>query len=124
MWVDKHWTSLCCVSPLQIDVPSHASGFAPLIPYGVQFCDGTNTQLYNDPANDNTLKVVSNILAAVSDVFPDALFHLGGDETKVVNFTACTYDAIHAFEEALQVRRRGCWGGCGCCVCACLCVSL
>jgi N-acetyl-beta-hexosaminidase len=76
---------------LQIDVPAHSSGFVPLIPAGVTFCDSTNSQLYNDPSNNKTLAVVVTVLSAVAQAFPDALFHLGGDETSVVNGTACTY---------------------------------
>ena len=35
--------------------------------------------------------VVVTVLGAVAQAFPDALFHLGGDETSQVNGTACTY---------------------------------
>jgi hypothetical protein len=73
-------------------VPAHSGGFAPLVSEGLLFCDATNSQLYNDPATNATLRVVSTVLAAVAAAFPDALFHLGGDETAVVNGTACTYE--------------------------------
>ena len=46
------------------------------------------------------------VIKAVSAAFPDALFHLGGDETAVVPNSPCTYAAIHALEQALQVRKR------------------
>jgi hypothetical protein len=85
-------------------VPSHSSGFAPLASRGLLFCDNTNSQLYNDPSTNTTLKIVSTVFAAVAASFPDSLFHLGGDETQVVNGTVCTADAIHTFEKALQVR--------------------
>jgi hypothetical protein len=94
-----------CLVGLQIDVPSHASGFVPLIPAGVTFCDSTNTQLYNDPADNKTLAVVVTVLSAVAQAFPDALFHLGGDETAVVNGTACTYEYVattHVARAALR----------------------
>lgn len=91
----------------QIDVPSHASGFAPLVAHGVEFCDDTNSQLFNDPSTNATFDVVTGVLALVADVFPDPMFHLGGDET--VPTTKCPLEAIHLFERQLQVCVCVCW---------------
>ncbi len=87
----------------QIDLPAHSKGFAPLISAGLTFCDDTNSQLYNDPSTNATLNIVVTVLKTVAAMFPDTLFHLGGDETSEMPNTPCTYAAIHAFERALQV---------------------
>ena len=85
---------------------AHSAGFVPLIGRGLTFCDATNTQLYNDPSTNATLNIVVNVLKAVAAAFPDALFHLGGDETLVIPGTPCDYNAIHSFERELQVCAR------------------
>lgn len=84
----------------EIDVPAHSAAFVPLKPLGVEFCDDSNTLLYNNPANNNTLDIVSKVFAEVAAAFPDAVFHLGGDET--VPTGKCTYDDIHRLERGLQ----------------------
>ena len=83
-------------------MPGHAAGFQPLTRYGLQFCSGDKKQLYNDFTTNTTLNIVSTVIHSVAAAFPDALFHLGGDETNVNG--SCTLDNIHRFEEALQVR--------------------
>ncbi len=74
----------------------------PLISRGIQFCDSSNMLLYNDPSTNATFNIVTDVISAMLQVFPDALFHVGGDETKPAG--VCTYDVIHAFEKQLQVR--------------------
>ena len=88
---------------LQIDLPAHSGGFAPLIARGLTFCDSSNTELYNDPSTNTTLHILVNVISAVAAAFPDALFHLGGDETVVIPGTPCDYAAIHLLEQYLQV---------------------
>ena len=87
----------------QIDVPGHSSGLLPLTKsHGLQFCapyDPTTqapTQLYDDPAG-NTFGVVSKIYDELVEIFPDAVFDIGGDETHVSG--NCTLANIAGFEE-------------------------
>jgi hypothetical protein len=47
------------------------------------------------------------VLQAVSDAFPDAIFHLGGDETTAAEGTKCDYANLHSFEQALQQVVQG-----------------
>ena len=87
----------------QIDVSGHSSGLLPLTTtHGLQFCipdDPTTqaqTQLYDDPAG-KTFGVVSKIYDELLDLFPDAVFDIGGDETHVSG--NCTLANIASFEE-------------------------
>jgi len=86
----------------EVDLPSHSSCFAPLIPLGMEFCDSSN-QLLCVRARDDisvwrvTLHAVSvahskntptnvalleKAIAGVMDAFPfSQIFHTGGDET-------------------------------------------
>jgi len=69
---------------LEMDVPGHALSWGVGIPYiVVTDCPAFSHNVNNiplDPTNPKTLKVVSEVFADRSKVFPDQYLHLGGDE--------------------------------------------
>eukprot|EP01047_Picozoa_sp_COSAG01_P039753 COSAG01_NODE_3303_length_6294_cov_3.018402_2_plen_967_part_00 len=100
----------------QIDVPGHSSGLIPLKPRGVAFCEDTDslycstshcqTQLYDDPAG-KTLAAVTQIYEELLALFPDRVFDIGGDETKVL--ANCTMKNLQGFEDKVMalITARG-----------------
>jgi len=85
----------------EFDVPGHAHGMIPLESEGVEFCEGgaaTRDQLYNDP-DGKTYSVVYKLMREMAGIFKDKVFHIGCDETAVVD--RCSLNSTYAFEHNL-----------------------
>ena len=65
---------------------------------GLQFCDESNSQIYNDPAG-KSFKIINDVLSEMSSLFKDKIFHIGADETSVTN--NCTLNLTSSFENKL-----------------------
>eukprot|EP01046_Picozoa_sp_COSAG06_P012893 COSAG06_NODE_769_length_12440_cov_7.241796_13_plen_607_part_00 len=93
----------------ELDVPGHAMGFAPARNAsrdgkGLRFCnDTTLVQLFADPGNA-TLRTLTALFAEATQLFPDEVFHLGGDETIAApGYTGqCTLDSFRFLLQELQ----------------------
>eukprot|EP00040_Diaphanoeca_grandis_P018485 m.97205 g.97205 ORF g.97205 m.97205 type:complete len:705 (+) comp26958_c0_seq2:225-2339(+) len=68
----------------EFDMPGHSGGFCGgLKQYGIVCCgDGGMgvPQIEDDPAG-KSFDIVSQVMQEMSTLFPDAVFHIGGDET-------------------------------------------
>ena len=88
----------------EFDVPAHAAGLWPLAgTRGLQFCDDERTTLRDDAV---TIGLVQQVFDAVVALFPDAVVHVGGDETcpHGVCPDACNYSAVNNVERAVQTH--------------------
>ena len=88
----------------EFDVPAHAAGLWPLAgTRGLQFCDDERTTLRDDAV---TIGLVQQVFDAVVALFPDAVVHVGGDETcpHGVCPDACDYSAVNNVERAVQTH--------------------
>ena len=85
----------------EFDVPGHARGMLPLEGEGaVEFCTDapTRSQLFDDPAR-RTYGTVESLVDEMASLFPDAVFHVGCDETSVKG--RCPLNTTFAFEQRL-----------------------
>ena len=85
----------------EFDVPGHARGMLPLVGEGaVEFCTDapTRSQLFDEPAR-RTYGTVESLVDEMASLFPDAVFHVGCDETTVKG--RCPLDTTFAFERRL-----------------------
>jgi N-acetyl-beta-hexosaminidase len=98
----------------EVDLPGHAMGFAPARNTsqrgdGLRFCNtSTLVQLFADPGNA-TQRTLTALLTEVSRLFPDEVFHLGGDETIAApGYTGqCTLESFRSLlVEVQRVLRR------------------
>jgi len=83
---------------LEMDIPGHSRGLLPLAGYGAVFCDPTDatcSQMYGDPQN-KTYDVLTALLGEIVPLFPEAVVHIGADETGVVG--VCTTESTFAVE--------------------------
>lgn len=73
----------------EIDVPGHASAFLTAYPeisskdtiYQIERYAGVfNPTL--DPTNDKTYEILDTLFSEITPLFPDAYFHIGGDENE------------------------------------------
>ena len=62
----------------------------------MEFCTGA--MLYNDPAN-KTVNTLKQIYTEMSGLFPDRVFHMGGDEPYCVD--KCTLESVQRMEGEL-----------------------
>jgi hexosaminidase len=74
----------------ELEQTGHASYLWPLAgpPHRLEFCsenteDKTGAQVYNDPAG-RAKTVLTSLVEEYSGLFPDAVFHVGSDETAYV----------------------------------------
>ena len=90
----------------EVDVPGHASGMRPLAASRVgvapvatpalQYCNTTRQKtIFGDPAGES-VRVIATLIAEMAALFPDELFHLGGDETLAVG--RCSTASFGHFE--------------------------
>jgi hexosaminidase len=73
----------------EFDMPGHSSSTASAYP---EFGSGEDLKglplVYNaphaelDPSNEKTYKFIDTFVGEMSEIFPDAWFHIGGDETE------------------------------------------
>ncbi|KAK8808450.1 hypothetical protein WA158_008351 [Blastocystis sp. Blastoise] len=63
----------------EFDVPGHASIFCKLMP---SICPSSTCTTPLDPSKDETFEFIEMMIKSISNVFPDAYFHIGGDEVK------------------------------------------
>ena len=70
-------------------VPAHTLSWARGIPEVVVPCDyvadgaaSASDSAALDPTSERTYEVVESVIDAVSDIFPDAHFHVGADEVR------------------------------------------
>eukprot|EP00730_Choanoeca_flexa_P016215 TRINITY_DN7621_c0_g1_i4.p1 TRINITY_DN7621_c0_g1~~TRINITY_DN7621_c0_g1_i4.p1 ORF type:complete len:662 (+),score=154.23 TRINITY_DN7621_c0_g1_i4:21-2006(+) len=85
----------------EFDVPGHSHGLQPLLSQGLQFCSDDSTsqsQLYNDPKNQ-TLNLITEVMAEMATLFEDEVFDIGCDETSVKG--PCSLESTFAFERTL-----------------------
>jgi N-acetyl-beta-hexosaminidase len=59
----------------------------------MEFCTGA--MMYNDPAN-KTVNTLKRIYTEMVSLFPDAVFHMGGDEPYCVG--QCTLESVQRME--------------------------
>ena len=85
----------------EFDVPGHSKGFFPLASEGVKFCSTDNDQLYGDPEG-STLKIISEVLKEMAELFKDEVFNIGADETTVTG--PCTLESTFEFERQLLTK--------------------
>jgi hexosaminidase len=65
----------------EMDLPMHSSELRPLEKYGVTYCNSAvKVALYNDPANNNTARVITRLMSEMMQLFRDEVFHIGTDE--------------------------------------------
>jgi len=91
----------------EFDLPGHSRGLIPLENItSIQFCQANQAwrnQLrydhYNTSNPSGTLGVLQGLLAEMSSLFPDPVFHIGSDETGVT--PDCPANATMALELAL-----------------------
>jgi hexosaminidase len=98
----------------ETDLPMHSSDLRPLEKHGLSFCNSTvQVELYNNPANNNTARVIKALLTEMMQLFPDQVFHIGTDEMiaapKYPDAGPCTVANIRSFEQQLiqHVRASG-----------------
>jgi len=71
----------------------------------LRYCDAARAKtLYADPANAS-ITVVRALVQEMAGLFPDELFHIGGDETLAVG--ACDTASFRAFEVAVLAALAG-----------------
>jgi len=69
----------------EIDVPGHTGGIALSYRHLVVFCDNMQYGVDNialNPIKNETYTFVQQLLTEVASLFPDAFFHIGGDEVN------------------------------------------
>ncbi len=93
----------------EFDVPGHASAILTAYPE-----IGSKDTIYNiergagvfdptlDPTNDKTYKLLDVLFSEVSQLFPDAYFHIGGDENKGKHWNESK--KIQAFKESHNLK--------------------
>ena len=89
----------------ELEQTGHASYLWSLAgaPHLLEFCsnnteDKTGAQVYNDPAG-RAKAVLTGLVEEYSSLFPDAIFHIGSDETAYVG--KCTKENTIALERAV-----------------------
>ena len=92
-----------------VQLPGHAMGFAAArnttpTGAGLRFCNSSaEVQLFDDPGG-HTFAALSALLSEAASMFPDPVFHIGGDETVVSTATGpCT---LHGFGKLLRKLQR------------------
>jgi len=88
----------------ELEQPGHASFLWPLrgeSAEGLEFCsanteDKTGAQLLDDPKG-NARKVLFGVLEEFAPLFPEATFHIGGDETQYIG--GCTKENTIGLEK-------------------------
>ncbi len=74
----------------EFDVPGHGSAFLTAYPElaskkGIEYSIERNAGIFNptlDPTNEKTYKFMNTLFKEVTPLFPDAYFHIGGDENE------------------------------------------
>lgn len=61
----------------EVDVPGHASVWCNI---DSSICPSTECRSPLNPANEHTFDFIDNIIKNFAEIFPDAFFHIGGDE--------------------------------------------
>ena len=98
----------------EIEQPEHSYGYDFLagktLPNGttdgsgmMEFCTGA--MMYNDPAN-KTVNTLKQIYTEMVSLFPDAVFHMGGDEPYCVRLL---YLQLHGCGRCLKGRVCAQW---------------
>ena len=86
----------------EIEQPEHAYGYDFLSgPNGsgeIVVCSYSGAMLYNDPAN-KTVNTLKSIYSEMAHLFPDNVFHMGGDEPYCMH--ECTMESVQRMESEL-----------------------
>ena len=90
----------------EFELLSHATSICgPLKSAGIVCCGGKwgMLQLGDDPAG-NTTRILSALLAEMVPLFPDRVFHIGGDETKYETTGPCTVNASRSLQQKIMKK--------------------
>ncbi|XP_065197326.1 beta-hexosaminidase subunit beta-like [Sycon ciliatum] len=88
----------------EFDFPGHSRGLLPLANRSVTFCSESNVQLHND-LDGRTVATLKALLSEMATLFPDKLFHIGCDETRVTD--TCPLVMTRKMEQELQQHLAG-----------------
>ena len=94
----------------EFDMPGHSRSLLPLEGNdAIHFCtDASNrSQLYDDPGL-KTYSTVHALMKEMASLFPDDVFHIGCDETKVTG--RCALNSTFDFERRLATAVEGDFG--------------
>lgn len=87
----------------KVDVPGHASGMRSLaLPQEgtsagplLQYCkDDRQKTIFGDSRGDSA-QVIGQLIREIAGLFPDELFHVGGDETIPIGKLSCNSSVEH-----------------------------
>ena len=67
----------------EIDIPGHTGSICRIFPASCTADTGFIDRRYISPAHSETLPMLKDLLEDIASIFPDSLFHLGGDEVNL-----------------------------------------
>lgn len=79
---------------IELDNPAHSLSWSAGNPDIVLPCPSNSYSSVLDPTNETTYQVITNFIGELVSIFPDMIFHIGGDEVIIDNVTSCYNTSI------------------------------
>jgi N-acetyl-beta-hexosaminidase len=90
----------------EFELLSHATSICdPLKSEGIVCCSGKwGMQQLGDDPDGTTTRILSALLTEMAPLFPDAVVHIGGDETQYETTGPCTLNASKSLQQNLMKK--------------------